>query len=111
MLILSKIKGIKFGFTFSQASNISADLLNSEEFVITRNDIAGDKNLLDATSLTFSLNQTITEYNSEILRIFVDKSRNSDKKKKQIFRIYTDYGCGRFMDRRKTLNEFAHSLI
>ena len=108
---LVKNKGIKFGLTFSQSSNIDANLLNSEEFVITRNDISQDKNLIDACSLAFSLNQTITEYNSQIMRIFVDKSRHSDKKNKQIFRIYTDYGHGRFMDRKKTLNEFAHSLI
>lgn len=108
---LVKNKGIKCCFTFTQASNISADLVNSEEFVITRNDISGDKNLLDACSMCFSLNQTITEYNSQIMRVFVDKSRHSDKKNKQIFRIYTDYEHGRFMDRKRTLNEFASSLI
>lgn len=108
---LVKNKGIKCGITFTQASNISADLINSEEFVISRNNISGDKNLLDATSLTFSLNQTITEYNSDLMRIFVDKSRGASKKNKQIFHIYTDYEHGRFYNRSKSLNEFASSLI
>lgn len=108
---LVKNKGIKCCFTSTQASNVSAELLNSEEFVLTRNDIAADKNLLDSFSLFYSLNQTITEYNSEIMRIYVDKSRHSSKKNKQLFRIYTDYEHGRFMNRKKTLNEFATSLI
>ena len=108
---LVKNKGIKCCFTFTQASNVDAELLNSEEFVLTRNHISADKNLLDSFSLFYSLNQTLTEYNSQIMRIFVDKSRHSDKRNKQIFRIYTDYGYGRFMDRKRTLNEFASSLI
>lgn len=108
---LVKNKGIKCCFTFTQASNVDANLINSEEFVLTRNNISADKNLLDSFSLFYSLNQTLTEYNSQIMRIFVDKSRHSDKKNKQIFRIYTDYEHGRFMDRKRTLNEFASSLI
>ena len=45
------------------------------------------------------------------MRIFVDKARHSTKINKQLFRIYTDYEHGRFMDRKRTLNEFASSLI
>lgn len=108
---LTKNKKIKCTFTSTQASNVSVELLNSDEFVLTRDDISADKNLLDSISLFYSLNQTITEYNASIMRIYIDKSRHSSKKKKQLFRIYTSYETGRFYDKKKTLNEFASSLI
>lgn len=102
---------IKATFSATQASNVSSELINSEEFVLTRNDISGDKNLLDSFSLFFTMNQSVTEYNSEIQRIFVDKSRSSSKINKQLIRIYTDYGHGRYYNRKATLNTFAPSLI
>ena len=104
-------KRIKALITSTQASNVPSELINSEEFVLTRNHTSADKNLLDSFSLFFSLNQTITEYNSKIIRLFVDKARHSSKLNKQIFRIYTDYEHGRFLDRKKTLDEFATSLV
>jgi len=102
---------IKAGFVATQASNVSAELINSEEFCLTRNDLSADKNLLDSFSLFFSMNQTMTEYNSDIQRLFVDKSRSSSKVNKQLIRIYTDYSHGRYYDRKKSLSEFATSLI
>ena len=79
--------------------------------MLTRNHTSADKNLLDSFRLFLSLNLTITEYNSKIIRLFVDKARHSSKLNKQIFRIYTDYEHGRFLDRKKTLDEFATSLV
>lgn len=104
-------KDIIAGFTSTQASDVDPTLLNSEEFVLTRHNISADKNLLDSFSLFFSLNQTIEEYNNSIMRLYVDKSRHSSKQNKQIFRIYTSYSTGRFLDKKKTLNEFATDLI
>lgn len=104
-------KNIDVCFTATQASDVSAELLNSEEFVLTRNNISGDKNLADAFSLFLTLNQTQTEYQNQVLRIFIDKSRHSSKLTKQIFHIATDYGHGNFYDRKRTLKQFASSLI
>lgn len=104
-------KGIFCCFTATQASNVPAELANSEEFVLTREYISGDKNLLDSFSLFYSLNQTLTELDSNIMRIFIDKSRHSSKTVKKIFRIYTGYEYGSFYNRKKTLNEFCTTLI
>ena len=104
-------KGIKALFTATQASDVDASLINSEEFVLTRNDISGDKNLLDSFSLFYTLNQTMTEYNNQTLRIFIDKSRHSSKLGRQIFTIATAYERGSFYDRKRTLQNFATSLV
>lgn len=108
-LVISK--GIKALFTATQASDVDASLINSEEFVLTRNDISGDKNLLDSFSLFYTLNQTMTEYNNQTLRIFIDKSRHSSKLGRQIFTIATAYERGSFYDRKRTLQNFATSLV
>lgn len=108
-LILSK--GIYCSFTATQTSNIPSELINSEEFVITREHIKSDKNLIDAVSLCFSINQTISEANSNIIRIWIEKSRHSSKNTKQLFRIYTDYEHGRFYNRKKSLDNFCTTLI
>ena len=104
-------KGIKALFTATQASNVDSSLVNSEEFVLTRNDISGDKNLLDSFSLFYTLNQTMAEYNNQTMRIFIDKSRHSSKLKKQIFHIATAYERGSFYNRKKTLQEYATTLV
>lgn len=108
---LTTTEDIKCTFSATQASDVSAELINSEDFVLTRNDIALDKNLIDSFSLFVTINQTVTEYNSDIMRLFVDKSRNASKKQKQLIRIATDYEHGRFYDRSRTLKEFATNLI
>lgn len=108
---LIKSEKIKALFTSTQASNVTDEMLNSEEFVLTRSHISGDKNLLDSFSLFFSINQTLSEYNSNIMRLWIEKSRDSSKTFKQLFRIYTDYEHGSFYNRKKTLQEFATTLI
>ena len=104
-------KGILCCFTATQASNVPSELTNSEEFVLTREHTSGDKNLLDSFSCFYSLNQTITEYNAETMRIFIDKSRHSSKKHKQIFTIKTNYERGSFYNRKETLEKFATTLV
>lgn len=98
-------------FTATQASNVDTNLSNSDEFVLTRNDISGDKNLLDCFSLFYSLNQTVSELNDSTMRLYVDKSRHSSKVGKQIFRIATAYDKGNFYDRRRTIELFAPNLV
>lgn len=71
-----------------------------ETKVITRNHTKGDKNLIDAFSYVFTGNQTDTEYENRIMRIYVDKLRNY--KAKQIIKIATDYNTGLFYDRRRS---------
>ena len=105
-------KGIKALFTATQASNVDSSSVNSEEFVLTRNDISGDKNLLDSFSLFYTLNQTMAEYNNQTMRIFIDKSRHSSKLKKNKYFIQQQlYERGSFYDRKKTLQEYATTLV
>ena len=104
-------KKIKVCFTATQASNVTSELTNSEEFVLTREYISGDKNLLDSFSLFYSLNQTIAEYNAQTMRIFIDKSRHSSKLLKQLFTIQTNYERGSFYNRKATLEKFATTLV
>lgn len=104
-------KKIKALFTATQASNVPSELSNSEEFVLTREYTSADKNLLDSFSLFYSLNQTIQEYNAQTMRIFIDKSRHSSKLLKQLFVIGTNYERGSFYDRKRTLQNFATTLV
>ena len=53
----------------------------------------------------------MAEYNNQTMRIFIDKSRHSSKLKKQIFHIATAYERGSFYDRKKTLQEYATTLV
>lgn len=108
-LNIVKSEGIDWGLTANQCSDIDVSLVNSEEYCITRNSLKYDKGLLDCFSAFFSLNQTIQEYNNDTMRIFMDKSRHSSKKNKQIFHIATKYPV--FYDRKRTLQEFATSLV
>lgn len=107
---LTKATGIRLTITASQCSDVDKNLLNSEEFVLTRNDLKGDKNLIDAFSLFWTLNQTDVEYDNDTMRIAVDKTRHSSKKVKKIIHIATDYENGRFYNRKRTLQEFATTL-
>ena len=109
--IARRFKNLTVSEKNPKASNISEELVNSSEFCLSRNHISGDKNLIDSFSLFFSINQTVTEYNNDLIRIYIDKSRSSSRQNKQLIRICTDFQGGRFYSRSRTLNEFATHLI
>lgn len=102
--ICNEFKGIRL-VTSDQASDIPIESWNRAEFVITRNDISGDKNLPNAFSYFFTLNQTIEEYKANTMRIYVDKLRNY--KAGQTIPIATAYDHGRFYDRVRTQKLFG----
>lgn len=91
--------------TSDQASDIPIESWNRPEFVITRNDISGDKNLANSFSYFFTLNQTVEEYKANTMRIYADKLRNY--KAGQTIPIATAYDHGRFYDRIRTQKLFG----
>lgn len=86
--------------TADQVDNVPIEIWNSPDRVITRNNLSGDKNLIDPFSYVFSLNQTTEEYKQGVIRIYCDKLRNY--KAQQVVGIATDYEHGRFFDRKRT---------
>lgn len=92
-------------FTGTQASNVSKAILNKPDFVLTRDNIKGDKNQIDPFSYVFSLNQTDDEYVANVMRIHEEKIRKI--KGGNIHKIITNYSRGRFYDRNKTIEMFG----
>lgn len=88
--------------TATQTGDIHPSNLNDPQYVITRADTKGDKNLIDSFSYVFTGNQTRDENRSDIMRIFVDKLRNY--RAGQVVKIYVDFKHGRFY-RRKEVEE------
>lgn len=86
--------------TADQVDNVPIEIWNSPDRVITRNNLSGDKNLIDPFSYVFTLNQTNDEYKDNLIRIYCDKLRNY--KAQQTLRIATDYAHGRFFDKKRT---------
>lgn len=86
--------------TADQVDNVPIETWNSPDRVITRNNLSGDKNLIDPFSYVFTLNQTNDEYKDNLIRIYCDKLRNY--KAQQTLRIATDYAHGRFFDKKRT---------
>lgn len=103
--VAKRLKNIctEFGtriITADQVDNVPIETWNSPDRVITRNNLSGDKNLIDPFSYVFTLNQTNDEYKDNLIRIYCDKLRNY--KAQQILRVATDYAHGRFFDRKRT---------
>ena len=99
---------IEFGtriLTADQVDNVPMEVWNSPDRVITRNNLSGDKNLIDPFSYVFTLNQTNDEYKNNLIRIYCDKLRNY--KAQQILMVATDYEHGRFYDRKRTKTLFG----
>lgn len=88
--------------TGTQASSISPKDLDNPKFVLTRYNISEFKNVIKPFSYFFTLNQTSDEYESQMMRIYVDKVRKY--KGRRLFTIAQDYKHERFYDRAKTLS-------
>lgn len=91
--------------TADQVDNVPIEIWNSPDRVITRNNLSGDKNLIDPFSYVFTLNQTNDEYKNNLMRIYCDKLRNY--KAQQVLMIAVDYEHGRFFDRKRTNTLFG----
>jgi len=91
--------------TADQVDNVPIEIWNSPDRVITRNNLSGDKNLIDPFSYVFTLNQTNDEYKNNLMRIYCDKLRNY--KAQQVLMVAVDYEHGRFFDRKRTNTLFG----
>lgn len=88
----------------TQASDVEPDKLKKPDFVLTRHNTAECKGLVRPFSYHFTLNATPDEYESQILRIYVDKLRKGHSG--QTVRIYQSRNNARFYDSVKTTEAF-----
>lgn len=91
--------------TAVQASEIKFEKWNDAAYTITRSDVMGDKNMVNAFSYVFSGNQTVNEREQGHMRIYIDKLRNYSLQK-GVYPVCTDYHYGRFFDLDRTLKTF-----
>jgi replicative DNA helicase len=87
--------------TADQADNVPKDQWNDPEFIMTRNNISGAKNLANAFSYFITINRTESEAESEVLRLYFDKLRNYFPQNR-ILRVATNFAHGRFYDPQET---------
>jgi len=93
--------------TATQAQDISPQMYNNPEFVLTRTHVSEFKNVVKPFSYFLTLNQCDDEYNSGQLRIWIDKLRKAKKPNKPI-RIYQSLDNSRFYNAKKTLELLYH---
>jgi len=93
------------GITASQACDIEQRHWNSSSWVMTRNNIAGAKGLIDPFSFFFTCNITNDEYKAKTCRLFIDKARKYPSG--QTIHLATNYESSRFYDRVKTMELFG----
>lgn len=91
--------------TAAQASDVKKEFTNNPKFVLTRNNIAEFKGLINSFSVVATLNQTDEEYEEELIRIYFDKLRK--RKARQMFTVAQNRTRGRFYDKKRTLDLFA----
>ena len=104
--IANKMKNIAMEFdsavlTATQSSDLSQDLLDDEDFVLTRNHISEFKGLVKPFSGVFTLNQTRDESENGVMRIYNDKFRKYPSR--QIVKIGQSVNIGRFYSQKKTI--------
>lgn len=91
--------------TATQAtSNISEDLLNDPNFVLSRTDLSEYKGKVEAVDGLISINKTNDERKSKTCRLFVEALREHDSG--QIIHMKQNLNLSRFYDRKNTLKEF-----
>lgn len=90
--------------TATQATDIPPELLNKEDWVMTRHNVSMAKNLPESFSYFLTANQTNDERKKGIMRIYTDKIRYYEGEK--IIKIYQSYAFDRFYDRQLTIKEF-----
>ena len=74
--------------TVDQASDVNISNWNDPDYVMTRSDISGDKNLVNAFSFVLTGNQTVEEMKNNV--------------SKPIVKICTNYSKGIFYDTKRT---------
>jgi len=92
--------------TVTQANNVAKEIWDNPTEVMTRENIAEAKALVDPMSFFFTLNRTRDETSKNILRIFTDKIR--DYKGNRVITIKTAYDFDKFYDHFNTM-KFIHN--
>lgn len=90
--------------TPTQASTVNPSDLNTPDFVMTRYNISDFKGVIRPFQLFVTLNQTDTEYEDGIMRLYIDKANKV--KKNKLIHLYQALDHGKFYDKKKTLNTF-----
>lgn len=88
--------------TTYQATIENRDWLNDENNVLTKFNCAECKGLSRPMTHLITLNQSDNEYKENMMRLYIDKARFS--KRREPFKIATDYEHERFYDRERTMN-------
>jgi replicative DNA helicase len=86
----------------TQSMDVSPQLYNNEEFVMTRTHASEFKNIIKPFSQFVTLNQTDDEYENSVMRLWADKFRKY-KKTTKVIRIFQSLNNSRFYDAQRTL--------
>lgn len=90
--------------TATQASDVPKNLLEDEEFQMSRANVSEFKNIAEPFSIFITLNQSSNEKKAGVMRLYTDKIRNYTSG--QVIKICQSYKNDRFYDRKRTLEEF-----
>lgn len=108
--VADKMKNVATEFetriiTADQVVGVPKEIWNDPTKTMDRYNIAGAKNLVDSFSFVMTGNQTEKEKETNIMRIYLDKLRNSNPEEKTV-KIITNYDHGRFYNHRRTIESF-----
>lgn len=96
----------KIGMTTAmQTGDIAPDHYNRPEFVITRHNASGDRNIVNSFSYVFTWNMTDDEKKNKVGRIYVDKLRDFESGQK--VKIATAFNKGKFFDRVRSIQLYG----
>ena len=95
--------------TATQTSDVHFTKWNDPQFYITRNEIRGDKNLIDSFSYVVTWNQTKDEKKSGIGRLYTDKIRHY--KSESSVKIKTGFEKGLFYVRNSNVEQESKDVL
>ena len=88
--------------TATQASSISKQERDQDDFYLTRYHLSEDKGKIQPFDIFVTINQSSDEKVDQIMRLYADKFREHGSG--QIFYIANNFSRARFYDRKRTLN-------
>lgn len=89
--------------TATQSRDVAKEKYDDPDFHLDRNYTEGDRTLVQAFDVVFSINMTTSEERKNRARLYVDKLRSYGVKERSI-PIATRYEIGHFYDRKRTLS-------
>ncbi len=97
------------GFTATQSNTPPPDMTEDSNFCLTRHNISEFKGLVKPFAYFMTLNQTKSEYESNSLRVYLDKLRHH-KIKTRVIPVCIAFGKERFYDHHRTLKIFGSDI-